>query len=77
MTSRKTVLAALASAGLLAAQPAAAAVGDRTGSTVADSEDLAGAGLPSAALPFLIALLVAAVVVIIDTSGDDDFPVSP
>jgi len=76
MISYKTVFAAVASAGLLAAQPVAAAVGDRAGTPAADSQELAG---HSGAWPFLIALLVAGVVVVISATGDDDpdIPASP
>lgn len=76
MTIYKTGFAALASAGLIVAQPAAAAVSDRSGTPTSESRELAG---HSGALPFLIALLVAAVVVIVDASNDDDpeIPVSP
>lgn len=76
MTSYKTAFAALASAGLVVAQPAAAAVSDRSGTPTSESQELAG---HSGALPFLIALVIAAVVVIVDASGDDDpeIPTSP
>jgi hypothetical protein len=75
----RTALASVAAAGLLIAQPAAAAADVRTGSAVGESESLAGGGVPSAAWPAIIAILLVAAVAIISASGDDDDfePVSP
>ena len=74
----RTALASFAAAGLLIAQPAVAAADARTGSAVGESESLAG-GIPSAAWPAVIAILLVGIVAIIsDSSDDDDFePVSP
>jgi hypothetical protein len=83
MKSIKTALASFAAAGLLIAQPALAAAEVRTGSTVSKSENLAGGGIPSAAWPAIIAILLVAVVSIVSAEGDDDDfefvprPVSP
>lgn len=73
----RTALASFAAAGLLLAQPAAAA-NVRTASAVGDSENLAG--VSSAAWPAVIAILLVGVVAVISSSGDDDDfepPVSP
>lgn len=76
----RTALASVAAAGLLVAQPAAAAADVRSGSAVGESESLAG-GVPSAAWPAIIAILLVGIVSIISASGDDDDddfePVSP
>ncbi len=73
----KSVVAGLAAAGLLLSQPAAAAAA-RTASPSRDGEQLAG--VPSAALPAIIAILAVAIVGIIAASTDhnnDNVPVSP
>jgi hypothetical protein len=78
MKSIRTALASFAAAGLLIAQPAVAAADVRTGSAVDESESLAG-GVPSAAWPAIIAILLVGVVAVISSEGDDDDfePVSP
>lgn len=77
MTAIKKVLAGLAATGLLVAQPAMAATASshRGGSATGDSEELAG--VPGAAIPFLIALAIGAIVVVVSASNDNDNPVSP
>ena len=79
MKLTKTALATLATAGLLIAQPAAAASSNvRSGSAVGESEELAG--VPGAALPALIAILAVVLVAVSSASSDDDdheVPVSP
>lgn len=74
----RTALASLAAAGLAIAQPALAAADVRAGSAVGESESLAG-GVPSAAWPALVAILLVGIVAIVSSeSDDDDFePVSP
>jgi hypothetical protein len=80
MKSIRTALASFAAAGLLIAQPALAA-DVRAGSAVSESENLGGGGLPSAAWPAIIAILLVAIVSIVSAEGDDDDfepqPVSP
>jgi len=71
-------LAAVAAAGLVAAQPVSAAPA-RSASPVGESEELAG-GVPSAAWPAIIAVLAVAAYALISASSDDDdedAPVSP
>jgi hypothetical protein len=72
----RTAFASFAAAGLLLAQPAAAA-NARTGSAVGDSENLAG--VSSAAWPAVIGILLVAIAAIVSSAkdGDEDFPVSP
>jgi hypothetical protein len=78
MKQLKPILASLAAAGLLTAQPAAAATQARSATPVGDSEQLAG-GIPSAAWPAVIAILAVAIFSVISASNDDDDdePVSP
>ena len=78
MNALNKTLAAVAVAGLVAAQPAAAASA-RSASPVGHSEELAG-GVPSAAWPAIIAVLAVAAYALISASSDDDdedAPVSP
>lgn len=73
----RTALASLAATGLLVASPVAAAADVRTGSSLEESEGLAGA--TAAAWPAIIAILLVGVVSVVSATGDDDDfePVSP
>lgn len=78
MPRMKMALSTLAAAGLAVAQPAiaASAAAHRNGTPTTESEQLAG--VPGAAVPFLVALAASLVVMVISASHHHHHnPVSP
>jgi len=75
----KSALALLAATGIALSQPAMAADAARGASPSHDSEQLAGGGIPGAAIPALIAILAVAVVSMVSASNHHDrhHPASP